>query len=66
MYEKVEHFKMYYTEKYGIEYNDSIGDVVDGLAFGDFILVWTKHKTIIDVLEICTHEYAHNNLDMKD
>ena len=54
---------MYYNEKYDTPFKYS-NTTIEGLAFGDFISVWTKNKTITEVLEICTHEYAHNNLDM--
>ncbi len=38
----------------------------DGLAYGNYIVVWTKDRTITQTLETCTHEYAHNNLGLKD
>lgn len=43
------------------------GKMLDGLAIGEYlIIVYTKGKTITETLEICTHEYAHTNLNMKD
>lgn len=40
--------------------------VVTGLAFGKYFCVWTEGRNITSVLDTCTHEYAHNNLRMKD
>lgn len=37
-----------------------------GRAYGDYFCVWTKDRTIADVLETCTHEYGHNNLELAD
>ena len=37
---------------------------VVGLAWPDSFCVYTKNRGILDVLETCTHEYAHTNLDM--
>ena len=58
-------FDMYYFDKYktmlGLQKD---GYFVLGLAFGDFITVYTRGRNIVDVLDTCTHEYAHNNLDM--
>jgi len=48
------------------QYNFSNVQPVDGLAFGDYFAVWTKNRTVSDVLETCAHEYAHNNLGMND
>ena len=60
---RLQSFEMYYNEKYNTPFKYS-NTTIEGLAFGDFIAVWTKNKTITEVLEICMHEYAHNNLDM--
>lgn len=55
-------FQMYLNDKYdmGLKPNHQIV----GLAFEDYIAVYTKGRTITEVLETCTHEYSHNNLDM--
>lgn len=37
-----------------------------GMAYGDYFCVWTKDQNITHTLEICTHEYAHNNLGLLD
>jgi hypothetical protein len=63
---QLERFKMYYNETYGEAYNFKNDSLIAGIAFGDYITVWTEGKTITDVLEICAHEYAHNNLMMED
>lgn len=57
-------FKMYYEDKYNKPFEAIDG--VKGLAYGDYIVVWTKDKTITEVLNTCTHEYAHNELGLKD
>ena len=69
----------YYVNKRQVEYNMmTVGMCINdtspnnytaklyGAAFGDFIMVRTYGRTISDVLETCTHEYAHNNLGLKD
>lgn len=42
------------------------GRRIVGLAYGDYFMVWTKNRTIIDTIETCTHEYSHNNLRLDD
>lgn len=52
--------------------NYTIGQIFDtnrkvlGLAYGPYFIVWTEGRNIEQVLETCTHEYAHNNLGLKD
>lgn len=62
----LESFKMYYWSRYNKTFHHNASTMINGLAYGDYIVVWTKDRNIIDVLETCTHEYAHNNLEMKD
>lgn len=60
----IDSFRMYYDEKYKANFNSKNG--VYGLAFGEYIAVWTKNRNITAVLDTCTHEYAHNNLGLED
>jgi len=55
-------FKMYYNEKYGQKFDADKG--VLGLAFGDFIAVWTKDQSFADMQDTCAHEWMHNNANM--
>jgi len=61
---KLSQFEMYYNEKYNAEFDHHNG--VLGLAFGDYISVWTRGRDIMAVLETCTHEYAHNEFGLED
>lgn len=60
----LESFKMYYVDKYGVEFNYTNG--VYGIAYGDFFTVWSRGRNITAVLDTCVHEYAHNNLGLRD
>lgn len=59
-----EQWDMYYENDNWDKYYNATLTGVWGLAHGDYITVWTKDRTITQVLETCTHEYAHNNLNL--
>ena len=64
--EQIIHLERYklFAPEYSQEFEEGI--TIDGVAFynGSYLKVWTKGRTITQVLETCTHEYAHLNLDM--
>lgn len=60
---RVDSMRMLYKEQYNLSYDPV---PVDGVAFGDFFAVWTRGRNITSVLEVCAHEYAHNNLGLID
>ena len=61
---KLESFEMYYYGKYGEKLELDYG--VSGLAFPDkhIFCVYTKNRTITEVLQTSVHEYSHNELGM--
>jgi|WetSurMetagenome_2_1015567.scaffolds.fasta_scaffold729178_2 hypothetical protein len=42
------------------------GSQITGLAYKNFFCVYTKERKILDVLQDCTHEYGHTNLELVD
>ena len=61
---KLESFQMYYYDQYGQKLENEYG--LNGLAFPEehIFCVYTKDRTITEVLETSAHEYGHTNLDM--
>ena len=59
--QEVEKFDLFYLDRNQQEFH---GGEVTGLAYGDFFAVWTKGRSIQEVMGTCLHEYAHNELDM--
>jgi len=64
--EMLDQYKMYLDKEGRAKASRMATNGLLGLAYGDYIVVWTRNRTILEVLETCTHEYAHNNLDLCD
>ena len=58
---EIEKFEMFYLDR---NKQDFQGGEVTGLAYGDFFAVWSKGRSIQEVMGSCLHEYAHNEFNM--
>lgn len=59
---------MCYAEQYGEKINLFYGglNVIEGRAYGNYIIVYTKGRSFAETLEICAHEWFHNERQLVD